>query len=84
MTLSLILACVWVVAATVVAFLPMRMQYVPGLALLVGAVPLLVFVGVQHGFWIVAVVLAGMISMFRRPLWALVRYLSRPAPKGGA
>ena len=34
MAAPLILACLWVLAATVVAFLPMRRQFAPGLALL--------------------------------------------------
>lgn len=75
MTLSLTLACVWVVLATITAFLPMRLQYAPGLALLILAVPLLVFIGVQHSVWIVLLVLAAIVSMFRRPLWFLGRHL---------
>jgi hypothetical protein len=77
MTLSLTLACVWVVLATVTAFLPMRLQYGPGLALLLAALPLLVFIGIQHSFWIVLLVLAGIVSMFRRPLWFLGRHWLR-------
>lgn len=46
MTISLTLACVWVVAAAIVAFLPMRMQYAPGLALLALALPLLIYIGI--------------------------------------
>ena len=34
---ALILGCIWVLAATGVAMLPMRYQYVPGLALLLAA-----------------------------------------------
>ena len=75
MTLSLILACVWAIAATITAFLPMRYQYVPGLTLLVLAVPLLVFIGIQHSVWVVLLALAGLISMFRRPLWFFGRHL---------
>ncbi|MCV2881332.1 DUF2484 family protein [Actibacterium sp. XHP0104] len=75
MTLSLTLACLWVVTAAVVAMLPMRYQYAPGIALLVAAVPLLVFLGREHNPWIVLAVLAAIISMFRRPLRVLVRHL---------
>ena len=75
MTLSLLLACVWAVLATITAFLPMRLQYVPGLSLLILAVPLLVFIGVQHSAWVVLAALAGLVSMFRRPLWFLGRHL---------
>lgn len=75
MTLSLTLAAFWVIIATFLAFLPMRLQYAPGLALLVLAVPLLVFIAIQHGVWIVLLVLAGFASMFRRPLAYLIRHL---------
>jgi len=75
MTISLTLACVWVVAAAVVAFLPMRLQYVPGLSLLALAVPLLVYIGIQHSFWVVLLAVGGLISMFRRPLWFMGRRL---------
>lgn len=74
MSLSLILAALWVLAATGVAFLPMRYQYIPGIGLLIVAVPLLVFLGVQHNVWIVLAVLGAIISMFRRPLRALLRH----------
>ncbi|MGI3184816.1 DUF2484 family protein [Nioella aestuarii] len=75
MTISLILACIWVVAATIVAFLPMRLQYVPGLTLLILALPLLVYIGIQHSFWVVLLAIGGLVSMFRRPLWFLGRRL---------
>lgn len=74
MTASLILAALWVLAATGVAFLSMRYQYIPGLALLIAAVPLLVFLAIQHNVWIVLAVLAAILSMFRRPLKALLRH----------
>ncbi len=84
MTLSLILACVWVMAATAVAFLPIRLQYVPGLLLLVLAVPLLVFIGMQHGVLIVVLALLAILSMFRRPLFALFRHLVARTKKEGS
>lgn len=73
MTLSLILACLWVVASAVTAMLPMRFQYVPGVALLGASVPLAVFVGLEHGWIWVAVVLFAVLSMFRRPLYFIGR-----------
>jgi uncharacterized membrane protein len=82
MTISLTLACVWVVAAAIVAFLPMRMQYVPGLALLLLAVPLLVYIGVQHSVWVVVLAAMGLVSMFRRPLWFMGRRLLARAREG--
>jgi len=82
MTHSLLLACIWAILATITAFLPMRLQYVPGLALLILAVPLLVFIGVQHSAWVVLAALAGLVSMFRRPLWFLGRHLLRRLKEG--
>jgi len=77
MPLSLILACLWVLAAAVVAMLPMRNQYAPGLTLLVLSVPLAIFVGAQLGWIWVAVVLLAILSMYRRPFIALARHLRR-------
>ena len=75
MSLSAILACIWVVAATVVAFLPMRRQYAPGVFLL-GAAPVLIgLLWYDHGMWVGLAALAGFLSMFRNPL----RYFWRRA-----
>lgn len=70
-----IVACLWVVASAIVAMLPMRRQYVPGVMLL-GAAPLLIgWLWLAHG-WIVGVVaLFGFVSMFRHPL----RYFAKKA-----
>jgi hypothetical protein len=77
MPVSLTLTCVWVLAAAIVAMLPMRLQYAPGLALLILAVPLAILVGIEVGWiWVVAVLFA-VVSMYRRPLLALVRHLHR-------
>jgi hypothetical protein len=77
MPVSLTLTCVWVLAAAIVAMLPMRLQYAPGLALLILAVPLAILVGIEVGWiWVVAVLFA-VVSMYRRPLLALARYLHR-------
>jgi hypothetical protein len=68
MSLPLILACVWVLVATVTALLPLRAQMVPGLALLVSAPVLMVWIGAAHGWvWLVPLVLA-FASMMRNPL----------------
>lgn len=73
MSLSLTLACLWVLAAAVVAMLPMKYQYAPGLSLLIAALPLMIFVGTQHGVLPVLLVLFAVVSMFRRPLGYLAR-----------
>lgn len=73
MTLSLTLASLWAIAATATAFLPLRMQYPPGIALLVSVPFLLGFIAWQHGPWIGLLALAAVVSMFRRPLIHLYR-----------
>lgn len=73
MSLTLILACLWVLAATGVAFLPMRTQFGPGILLLVAAPVLLYLLAKQYGLIVFALAFAAFLSMFRRPLI----YLSR-------
>jgi len=73
MPLSLIFACLWVLAATVTAMLPMRLQYAPGLSLLLLAVPLLVWVGYENGPWPTLIAGFAVISLFRRPLGYYIR-----------
>jgi len=84
MSLSLTLACLWVLAAAATAMLPMRLQYAPGLTLLILTVPLLSYIAVQHGTLVVLLVLAGVISMFRRPVWYLSRRAVRLLTGAGA
>ncbi|WP_372841735.1 DUF2484 family protein [Phaeovulum sp.] len=73
MSLPLILACIWALAATATALLPLRLQIWPGLPLLLAAPVLMVWIGLEHGFWPVAALLAAFVSLFRRPLWYLAR-----------
>lgn len=68
MSLSLMLACFWAIAATITALLPMRLQFPPGLTLLVLAPFLIGFIGYEHGAFLALVGCAGFVSMFRRPL----------------
>lgn len=68
MSLSLLLASLWVVIGAGVAMMPMRYQFPPGLALLVAAPFLLAFIAWQHGGWLFLIGLLGFASMFRRPL----------------
>ncbi len=77
MTYSLIAACLWVLAATGTAMLPLRLQFAPGLALLLAAPPLLYWIGVQNGAWVAVFAGLAVLSMFRRPLG----YLARKAVK---
>ncbi len=75
MSLSLIIACCWVVGATIVAMLPMRRQYVPGVALLVMAPVLIGAIWWDYGIWFALAAVFAFVSMFRNPL----RYLWRRA-----
>ena len=83
MSLSMILGCLWVLASAVVAMLPMRMQYPPGLCLLVAAPCLLAWIAIDHGWWIFAAGTFAFLSMFRHPLAYLLRR-ARGAARGEA
>jgi hypothetical protein len=79
MSTALIVGCFWVIAAAITAMLPMRQQMVPGIALLVAAPVLIVWIGVVHGGIWSAVALFAFLSMFRNPLrYFLNRALGRP------
>lgn len=46
----------------------MRRQYIPGVTLLVMAPVLIVWLGVDYGWWLSVVATLGFVSMFRNPL----------------
>ncbi|WP_306116727.1 MULTISPECIES: DUF2484 family protein [unclassified Roseovarius] len=71
----LLASCGCVLAATFVAFLPMRYQYAPGIVLLLAAPVLIYLIGREVALW--AGIAAGLafLSMFRKPL----RYFARRA-----
>ncbi len=73
MSPALIAAALWVIAASAVAFLPMRRQFAPGFVLLATAPVLIIWIGAVHGWIWSAIGLAAFISIFRRPLWYLGR-----------
>lgn len=75
MSLALTFGCLWVLASAITAMLPYRMQFPPGIALLVLAPPLLVWIGAVHGWIWVAVGLFALVSMFRNPLIHIFRRL---------
>ncbi len=75
MTPSLIISALWVLAATAVALLPMRRQYVPGVTLLVLAPVLIVWLVLDYGLLAGVIALLAFVSMFRNPL----RYFWRRA-----
>lgn len=66
--MSIVSAALWALVATVVAFLPMRWQYPPGIVLLIAAPVIIVMLGLEHG-WLASLGGAcAFISMFRKPL----------------
>ena len=81
MSTPLVLGARWVIASAIVAMLPMRAQMVPGVALLIAAPVLLVWIGWTHGWVWLALGLFAFVSMFRNPLrYFARRALGRPAP----
>lgn len=81
MTLSAIIACLWVVASAIVAFLPMKHQYRPGVALLVAAPFLILWLGYDYGWWLSLIGLFAFGSMFRNPLIYIYRRLRGEKPE---
>ncbi len=81
MSPSLIIGCLWVLASAIVALLPMRHQYPPGLLLLLAAPVLLGWIAWDHGGWIFAAGLFAFLSMFRNPLIFLLRRLRGDRPE---
>jgi Protein of unknown function (DUF2484) len=81
MSLPLIVGCIWVVLATLVAMMPMRLQYLPGFLLLLAAPILLAAIAWVHGGWIFALGLIAFASMFRNPLRYLVRVVAGDKPE---
>ena len=77
MTNSLIIGCIWVLLAVVTALLPMRRQYVPGVALLLLAPVLIIWIGVDFGWIVGLLAVAAFVSMFRNPL----RYIYAPCAR---
>ena len=73
MSLPIFIGCLWVVAATITALLPMRRQFIPGIGLLIAAPFLIGWIGYVHGWiWLVIGLLA-FGSMFRNPLIYLIK-----------
>ncbi|QDC11561.1 DUF2484 family protein [Oceanicola sp. D3] len=69
----LVAAILWVFAASATAFLPMRWQLVPGLALIAGAFVLIGLLFAEYGPVPGVVAIAVFVSFFRRPLGHLIR-----------
>ena len=71
----LVFSCLWVLAATVVAMLPMRYQYIPGIVLLLAAPVLIYLIGRDVALWAGIAATLAFVSIFRNPL----RYFGKRA-----
>jgi len=85
MSVSLILACLWAVAANVAAMIPSRDNHWRRAYWLIAAgIPILGYVTWQNGpWWGLAVLLAGM-SVLRWPVIYLGRWIRRRTRRSGA
>jgi hypothetical protein len=84
MTDVVLISCLWVLAGTITALLPMRYQYVPGTVLLLAAPVLIVWLAADYGWWVGLIGLFALLSMFRRPLvyyYRVFRGLEVDAPE---
>lgn len=80
MNLSLILVCLWVIAAGLMAMLPSRDNHWRRAYLLIAlGIPLLGYVTYQNGPWAGLAVLAAGASILRWPLRYLWAWLARTA-----
>ena len=87
MSLSLILALVWLVAANVIAMFPSRHNHWPAAYVLIAlGVPLVGFVTYENGPLFGVLALAAGVSILRWPgyyLWRWLRHVGR-TPENGA
>ena len=83
--MTLLWACIlWVFCSATVATLPMRLQYIPGVILLIAAPVLIIAIGVTHSWAFALLALMAFLSMFRNPLrylWARLRGKKPELPK---
>ncbi|MEZ5778243.1 MAG: DUF2484 family protein [Paracoccaceae bacterium] len=78
MTASLLLSCLWALAATIVALLPSRDHHWRAAYVLIAVgIPIVGWVTYQNGPWVGLVVMAAGASMLRWPLVYLWRWLRR-------
>lgn len=78
MSLSLILACIWALAANARAMFPSRDSYWSfAYGLIAVGVPILAMVFWQHGLWVGLLALVAGMSVLRWPVIYLGRWLKR-------
>lgn len=80
--MTLLWLCVlWVFASAGVAMLPMRHQYIPGVALLIAAPVLIIAIGIHVGWIPSAIAVLAFVSMFRNPLRYMLARLRGENPE---
>lgn len=78
MSASLILTCLWAVAANVIAMTPSKDHHWRNAYILIGlGIPVLGYVTAQHGPWVGLLVLAGGVSILRWPVIYFGRWVRR-------
>lgn len=81
MSLSIVFACLWLIAANVIGMFPSRHHHWPAAyALIAVGLPLLGFVVMENGFWVGFIVLAGAASILRWPVRYLLRWVRSLLP----
>ncbi|MEN8837974.1 MAG: DUF2484 family protein [Celeribacter marinus] len=85
MSISLILACLWAVAANVVAMVPSKSNHWRQAYVLIAAgVPIVGYVTYENGPWVGLIVLAAGVSILRWPVIYFGRWLKRTTIKDPA
>lgn len=78
MTLSLVLVCLWVVTAQIIALTPSRdRHWRVAYGLIAVGIPLLGYVIYENGPWVGLLVLLGAMSILRWPVIYLTRWLKK-------
>ncbi len=76
MSAPLILACLWAVAANLIAMLPSRRNHWPAAYVLIAlGIPVLGWVTYQHGPWAGMLVMVAAMSILRWPVFYLWRWV---------
>lgn len=84
MTLSLIIACAWLVLANLAGSVPSKDNYWSRAYVLMGlGAPLMIWVFWQNGLWLGLLVLAAALSVFRWPAIYAWRWLRQKLGMGG-
>ncbi|TCP43129.1 DUF2484 family protein [Rhodovulum marinum] len=78
MTLSLVLACVWVVIAAALGLLPARFHWPAAYGLIAVGIPIVGYVTYQNGPLPGLIALGAGASVVRWPLVYFARWLARP------